>query len=51
MHDEVRRLQILGIEIFKTLNDLNPKFLKDIFQKTTWLTRNLSNIKVYFLNN
>ena len=29
MHDEVRRLQILGIEIFNTLNDLNPKFLKD----------------------
>ena len=34
----------------KRLNDLNSKFMKDILQKTRWLTRNLSNIKVHFHN-
>ena len=47
---EVKRLRILGIEIFKTLNDLNPQFMKDIFQKTNWLTHKPSNIKVHSHN-
>ena len=29
----IRRLRFLCIEIFKTLNDLNSSFMKDIFQK------------------
>ena len=29
---EVRRLRILALEDFKTLNDLNPIFMKDLFK-------------------
>ena len=32
---EVKRLQQLSIEVFKTLHDLNPVFMKDIFIKNT----------------
>ena len=28
-----RRLRFLSIEIYKTLNDLNPSFMKEIFEK------------------
>ena len=30
---EVRRLRTLALETFKTLNDLNPAFMKNIFAK------------------
>ena len=30
---EVKRLPILGIEIFKTLSNLNPQFMKVYFKK------------------
>ena len=29
---EVKRLRVLATEIFKTLNDLNPSYMKDIFK-------------------
>ena len=29
---EVRRMRYLCVEIYKTLNDLNPGHMKDIFQ-------------------
>ena len=32
---EVKRLRILAIEIFKTLNDMNPSFMKNIFTLKT----------------
>ena len=32
---EVRKLRSLALEIFKTLNDLNPTFMKEIFQLNT----------------
>ena len=33
----VRRLRILYVEIYKTLNDLNPSFMNNIFQiKNKW---------------
>jgi len=32
---EVRRLRLLATEIFKTLNDLNPPYMKDIFKLNT----------------
>ena len=32
---EIKRMQQLSIEIFKTLHDLNPIFMKDIFTKNT----------------
>ena len=28
----VRRLRTLGVEIYKTLNDLNPSFMNNIFK-------------------
>ena len=28
---EIKRLRVLAIEIFKTINNLNPNFMKDIF--------------------
>ena len=43
---EVKRLRNLALEIFKTLNDLNPKYMKEIFYKTTNLTHKPFNIKV-----
>ena len=41
---EVKRLRKL--EIFKTLNNLNPKYMEEIFYKTTNLTCRSFNIKV-----
>ena len=32
---EKKRLRVLAIEIFKTLNDLNPPYMKDFFKKST----------------
>ena len=32
---EVKRLRSLAIEIFKTLNNLNPVYMKEIFNKPT----------------
>ena len=32
---EVRKLRLLAIEIFKTINDLNPIYMKDIFSLNT----------------
>ena len=30
---EIKRLKILGIEIFKTGNKLNPTYIKNIFHR------------------
>ena len=35
---EVKRLRNLALEIFKTLNHMNPDYTKDIFHKTADLT-------------
>ena len=43
---EVKRLGKLALEIFKTLNNLNPEYMKEIFYKTTNLTHIPFNIKV-----
>ena len=43
---EVKRLRTLAIEIFKTLQHLNPIFMEDIFQKTKWLSHKPNNIQV-----
>ena len=42
----VKCLRNLALEIFKTLNHLNPEYMKEIFCKTTNLTHRPSNIKV-----
>ena len=41
---EVKRLRVLITEIFKTLNDSNPVFMKDIFN----YRQNKSHEKHYF---
>ena len=35
---EIKRLRCLALEIFKTVNNLNPYYMKEIFSKTTNLT-------------
>ena len=35
---EIKRLRCLALEIFKTVNNLNPYYRKEIFSKTTNLT-------------
>ena len=32
---EIKRLRCLAMEIFKTVNDQNPYYMKEIFSKTT----------------
>ena len=32
---EIKRLRCLAIEIFKTMNNLNPYYMKEIFSKST----------------
>ena len=45
----VSRLRSLSIEIFKTLNGLNPSFMKDIFQirSSNYSSRNPNNLTHY----
>ncbi len=45
----VSRLRTLSLEIFKTLNDLNPPFMRDIFKTRTskYSMRNLNNLAHY----
>ena len=31
---EIKRLRTLALEVFKTINNLNPAYMKDIFMKT-----------------
>ena len=35
---EVKRLRALGLQIFKTLNELNSVFTEGIFHRTEWFT-------------
>ena len=41
---EVRRLRTLALETFKTLNDLNPAFMKNIFAKRAVSKRRKNNL-------
>ena len=49
---EVRRIGYLGVEIYKTLNDLNPGYMKDIFQvqQSAYSTRRPCSMKVPRVN-
>ena len=49
---EIRRMRYLCIEIYKTLNNLNPGYTKDIFQvqQSAYSTRRPYNIKVPKVN-
>ena len=42
----VKRLKNLALEIFKTFNHLNPKYMTEIFHKTITLTHGPLDIKV-----
>ena len=48
----VRRMRYLCVEIYKTLNDLNPGYMKDIFQvqQSAYSNRRPCNIKVPRVN-
>ena len=35
---EIKRLRTLALEIFKTLNNLNPNFMKDVFNFSSYST-------------
>ena len=35
---EVKRLKTLALEVFKTLYNMNPKYMKEIFHKTAFST-------------
>ena len=47
---EVKRLRILITEIFKTLNDSNPVFMKDIFHYCQSKSHNEHNLHVHSRN-
>ena len=43
---EVKRLKSLGLEVFKTLNNLNPSLMQEISHGTRWLTHRPNNIQI-----
>ena len=42
----VKRLRILGLEIFKILQIMNLVFMENLFHRTRWLTKRAHNIRV-----
>ena len=45
---QVKRLRILALEIFHTLNSTNPEYMKEIFSKNISSVRNSNNLIVNF---
>ena len=43
---EVRRLSTLALETFKTLNDLNPTLMKNLFEKREISKRRKNNLEI-----
>ena len=43
---EVRRFGTLALETFKTLNDLNPAFMKNLFAKREVSKRRKNNLEI-----
>ena len=43
---EIRRLRTLALETFKTLNDLNPAFMKILFAKREVSKRRKNNLEI-----
>ena len=39
---EVKRLRTLALELLKTLNNMNPEYMKEIFHKTAFTTLDLN---------
>ena len=46
MHNEVKHISTLGLEIFTALNNLNPAFIEGIFHRTKCLTHKPNNMQV-----
>ena len=47
---EVRRLRMMALEIFKGLNDLNPSFMKTLFNKRNNVIRRKRNLIIHTRN-
>ena len=47
---EIKRLCMMVYEIFKTLNNLNPVFMKDIFHYSPNVTRKKHNLYIHTQN-
>ena len=47
---EVRRLRTLATEIFKTLNDMNPSYMKEIFQLSKYRTHRKHDLFIHSRN-
>ena len=43
---EVKRLRTLVLEVFKTLYNMNPEYMKEIFHKTAFSTHRPLNLEV-----
>ena len=43
---EVKRRRTLVLKVFKTLNNMNPEYIKEIFQKTSFSTHRPLNLDV-----
>ena len=43
---EVKRIRTLALEVFKTLNNMNSEYMKEIFHKTAFTTHRPSNLEV-----
>ena len=41
---KVKRLRTLGIEIFKTLNNQNPSFMREIFYRSPYVSHKKQNL-------
>ena len=43
---EIKRLRTLILKVFKTLNNMNPEYIMEIFHKTAFLTHIPLNLEV-----
>ena len=47
---ELKRIRTLAIEIFKTLNDINPNYMKEIFHLSPYVTHKKHDLYVHGKN-
>ena len=43
---EVKRLRTLALEVFKTLNNMNPEYMKEIFHKAAFTIHRPLNLEL-----
>ena len=43
---EIRRIRTLALETFKTINDLNPSFMKNLFNKRKFSNRRENDLEI-----